>query len=103
MSQLSLTEAAEELRRQAYGLSKFEPMPIEILKDLVATSDRLRKHADHLVGWRAELTDISSQLDKLGTAASPCSTAQDPLEEWRLVALNRAEVAGELGQEMDQL
>jgi hypothetical protein len=87
MSQLSLIEAAEELRRQAYALSKFEPMPIEILKDLVATSDRIKKHADHLVGWRAELTGILHQLDKLGTATSPRPVSKDPVEEWRLVAL----------------
>jgi hypothetical protein len=70
VNEFSLSEAAEELRRQAYGLSKFEPIPIEILKDLVATSDRLKKHAGHLVDWRAELTSISNQLDKLGTARS---------------------------------
>ncbi len=65
MIDLSLVEAAEELRRQAYALSHYKPIPIEILKDLVATSDRLRKHAEHLADNRQELASILDQLDKL--------------------------------------
>lgn len=84
---LSLGEAAEELRRQAYGLSQFEPMPIEILKDLVATSDHLKKHADHLVGWRVELASIQVQLEKLGTAPPVRIEPTDPVDDWRAVAL----------------
>lgn len=83
----SLAEAAEELRRQAYGLTQFEPMPIEILKDLVATSERLGKHADHLVGWRVELASIQTQLEKLGTAPPVRIEPPNPVDDWRSVAL----------------
>lgn len=87
MIYLSLSEAAEELQRQAYALMQFEPMPLEILKDLVATSERLLQHADHLVGWRAELASIQSQLDKLGTAPPVRIESPDPVSDWRAVAL----------------
>lgn len=86
MNPLTLLEASQELRRQARALIAHKPVPVEIIQDLERTAERIRKHTDHLVGWRADLSCLSNQLSQLGAAAFRPS-ARDPLEEWRLVAL----------------
>ena len=81
----TLAEAAEELERQAYALSHCQPMPLEILKDLVATSGRLKKHANQMLGWRAELAGIVSRLEQLDSP--PSAPSGDLMNQWRAVAL----------------
>lgn len=81
----TLAEAAEELERQAYALSHCQPMPLEILKDLVATSGRLKKHADQMLGWRAELAGILHRLEQLDSP--PSAPSGDLMDQWRSVAL----------------
>ena len=89
MTQLSLFEASEQLRHQAHDLSRHKPMPIEIIRDLVGTSERLCWHTENLEGYRAELASILADLEALSREArpqQPGSIPDCPLEKWRYVA-----------------
>lgn len=85
MTQLTLFEASQELRVQANSLIQHKPIQVEIIKDLSITSERLRKHAQNLVGYRSELAAILAELERLDSQPQT-PDALCPMDRWRFIA-----------------
>ena len=64
-SELSLLEAAEALARLGHRVARYSGSSIEVAKDLLKTSSRLKAHALGLDEQRQELAQIAAEFGEL--------------------------------------